>query len=266
MHVGNALIQHVRTLPEQTVDGSMYHFLIAWHWRCGQNHRIAWHDTNLSMVLVGNTRQGRGWFPLAPSTDDDHLIRMKLVDILNPNDHPLGHVQVAQFYRHLDIVDHTATRQRDVTFVTGSRVHHLLNPRDQRGKGGYNDASRRIGKDLVQRIIADSLRWGIARRLYTRAISHHDQHAFVAKLSQHPKIRWLAINWRIVKFIVTSVNHGSYWCTDHDTYGIGNAVIYAKELCTTIAQFHLISWGNHINGHFIEQPVLLQLDLNQSLR
>src|SRR5579883_2133064 len=128
MHVGNALIKHVRSLPEQAVDGAVYHFLVARHGRRGQYYRVARHYTNLPVVLVSDTRQGRGWLSLASRTDDDHLLWMKLVNILHANDHPFGDIQVTQINCHLDVVDHTATGQRNETFVTRRCLHYLLHP------------------------------------------------------------------------------------------------------------------------------------------
>src|SRR5690242_18503209 len=103
MHIREALIKHLRSQPEQVVDGAMDHLLVARNWSCRENNGVSRCNANQAMILVCNARQGRGWLSLAARADYHHLIRMELVDVLSTNNHAFGDIQVAQFHCHLDV-------------------------------------------------------------------------------------------------------------------------------------------------------------------
>src|SRR6266487_553087 len=150
VHIREALVEHLGTLAEEIIDRAMHHLLVARYRRCREDHCIARLYANLAMILIRDTRQGRSWFALTPGTDDHYLFRLKLIDILDADKHALGDIQVAKLNRHLHIVNHAATDQSDETIITGRGVDHLLHTRYQRGKSCEHNATRRVGKDLVE--------------------------------------------------------------------------------------------------------------------
>src|SRR5450755_1443276 len=265
VHIRDALIEHLRALAEEAIDRAMHHLLVARYRRCREDHRVARLDTDLAMVLVRDTRQGRSWLALAAGTDDHHLLGLELIDILDADKHAFGNIQVAKLNRHLHIVNHTATDQRDKAIIASGGIDHLLHTRDQRGKSRQHNATGRVGEDLIKRIVDHALRWSIAGRFDAGAITHHHKHALVAEATEHPEIGRLAIDRCIVELIVARVDDISQRRADHKTDGIGNAMIDAEELDHALTQLQLIAGRDHIDRCLIEQPMFLEFDINQAL-
>src|SRR5438132_335759 len=180
VNVRNGLVEDLRALAKQVVDRAVHHFLIARDRRCREDDGVVWLDTHHAMVLVGDAGEGRGRLSLAAGTDDDDLLRQELIDVFSANQHALGNVQVSKLYRHLHVVDHTASNHGDHALVAHGGIDNLLYSRDERGEGSDEDTPGGIGKDFVERVIDHTFRRRITRGLYARAIAHHHQDAFIA--------------------------------------------------------------------------------------
>src|SRR5581483_1615856 len=184
MDVRNGLVIDLCSLSEEVIDGAIDHFLVAWHGSRRKNDRISWLNAYQAVILVSDTRQGRGGFTLATRTDNDHLRSRKLVDILRSNEYIFRNVQVAKFNGHLHVIDHAPSHQRDMSIIAHGGIDHLLHTRQKRSKSSQQNATRGISKNLVERVVDNSLRRGKARRLHAGTIAHHHQHAFVADAAQ----------------------------------------------------------------------------------
>src|SRR5690242_16080289 len=126
MYIRDALVEDFRPLPEQTIDCTMHHFLVARYGCSRQDHCISRLDTYQAMILVSYTREGRSRFTLASCTHNHNLLRFELIDILSANNHPFRHIEITQFNCHLHIVDHTATNQRNKALIACRRINYLL--------------------------------------------------------------------------------------------------------------------------------------------
>ena len=78
------------------------------------------------MILVGYARECRSRLTLATSTDNHHSLRWELVDIFSTNERTFGNVQVAKFHGHLNVVDHTASHQGNLTLIAYCGIYYLL--------------------------------------------------------------------------------------------------------------------------------------------
>src|SRR4051812_44156418 len=107
--IGDGLIEDLRALPEEIVDRTIDHAVVAGH-RCGgEDHSITGLNAYLTMILVRNSGQCRRWLSLTTCTENHHLLWVELFGVLNADQHARRYTQVAQFDRHLHIVEHTST-------------------------------------------------------------------------------------------------------------------------------------------------------------
>src|SRR5205809_6276596 len=150
MYIGDSLIIYLGSLAEQVIDSAVDHFLVARH-RCSRkNNCIIFLDTYKSMILVSYASESRGWFSLTTSTDDDHTLRWKFVNVFRTDEHSFRNVQVPKIDRHLHIIDRTAPYQCNHTLIATGGINNLLHAREQRRKGSYNDAPWRIRKNFIE--------------------------------------------------------------------------------------------------------------------
>ena len=245
MHMRDGRVEHLRSQAEQVIDRAIHRALIARHRRRRKNNRITRLGAHEAMVAISDARQRGRWFALTARTDDRNLFRLELVDVLRANEHPLRHVQVAKLYRHLHVVQHTASNQCDMTIIAFGGIHNLLHTRDQRGKCCQQDTSRRVGENLVERLVNHALGWREAGRLNAGAITHHQQHAIVAKASQRAYIGSAPINRSEIKLVVASIQYRADGGMNHDTGSIGNTVVDVEKLRHTLAQCNLVARRDH---------------------
>ncbi len=84
---------------------------------------------------------------LGARRQNNHLLRRQAVDLVQRQQEPLGNLQVSQPLRHLHVRHHGRPGHGDLAPKLLGDVDHLLQPRDQRGEGGDDNAPLRLSED-----------------------------------------------------------------------------------------------------------------------
>ena len=74
VHVGDAVVEHVRAELEQIVDRAVHQRFVAGHGRRRQDHHVALDDLHMLVVLVCHACERRGRLALAAGRDDRQLV------------------------------------------------------------------------------------------------------------------------------------------------------------------------------------------------
>ncbi len=146
----NFFVDHVCAPLDEAIDRAVDHLLVAGDGVSRDDHRIAAHNFELPVPAGSHPRQGRRRFTLSAGGDDHRLLWRQTVHLLQANEHVRGYFQVSQLASHPHVLNHRPPGDGHPSFVAHGAVDHLLDARDQRGKGGDDDPPARSLKDLVK--------------------------------------------------------------------------------------------------------------------
>ena len=159
VRLGLVAIVDVRASLKQAVDDAIGRLLVTRDGMRGDQHRVALLDLKRAVVVGCQPVQDRHWLALGSSCHDDHLVGRQAIDVLQAHQHILRDIEIAQLAGNLGVLDHTPAGNGDLAPVLPCDVHHLLDARDQRGKGGDDQPPWRFAHDLVKSIVQYGLRW-----------------------------------------------------------------------------------------------------------
>ena len=91
---------------------------------------------HVGVIAVGHAPQRRQRLALAAGRDHDQLVVGEVLDLLGPDEHPLGHVDVAQHAPDVHVLAHRASHQRHLASQQATRR------RPPAARGGCSTRSR----------------------------------------------------------------------------------------------------------------------------
>ena len=127
--LGVALVHHVGAEPHESVDDAEDGVFVARDQGGGEDDGVALADAD-AVVAVGHPGQGRHGLALGSGGHQHHLVVRQVVDVLQVDEDPVGHVQVAQFLGDGHVPDHRAAHEADEASVRGGGVEDLLHAVD----------------------------------------------------------------------------------------------------------------------------------------
>ncbi len=155
---------------------------------------------------------------------DDDLLGRQPVDLVQADQHVVGDVEIAQLAGHLGVFDHAPAGDGDLALVSLGHIHHLLDARDQRRKGGDDQPARRFAHDLVKGIVQHRLRRGRAGLVGVGAVREQRQHAPLAELGQLGLVGGPAIHRGVIELEIAAVDDQARRRRDAQPHRIGDGV------------------------------------------
>ncbi len=136
---GDLLVQDLRAGLRELVDGVVHSQLVTGDGLRRDDDRVAALDMNRGMVVVSDPRQRGERFSLAARAEDELFVRLELVEVDGPHEHPFGHVHVPQVARDVRVLPHRAPDDAHLAVQLDRDVDGLLHAVDVRGKGRDED-------------------------------------------------------------------------------------------------------------------------------
>lgn len=127
MHVGNAVVNHVRAAAIQLIDDPGNHDFVARNRRRGNDHRVTLANLQFAVFAVGHAGQAAHRLALAARRQHHNFAVRIAVQIANVDEHVLWNFQFADLHRQLGHVDHAPTDKADFPPKFDAVIHHLLN-------------------------------------------------------------------------------------------------------------------------------------------
>ena len=209
MDGGNAVVQHLGPLSQQVVNGAADQQFVARNGGGGNDDRIPLHDRHIPMILIGNPHQGGSGFPLAAGGQQHYLLRGIGADFAQGKEGIRRQGQVAHSGGHTHIVGHTAADDADLAVMPGGRIHHLLHPGNQGGKGRHHHPPRGIANSPLKGIAQDMLRGGVAGNFGIGGVGTEEQHAIGTVLGQGSQVNGTPVHRSMVDLEIPGMNDGA---------------------------------------------------------
>ena len=143
---------------------------------------------------------GSPWEPVEMTTT---LWSGKLSISRGLDEHPLGHVDVAQRAADVRVLAHRAADEADLAVqVRRGGVDDLLHAVDVRREARDDDAALAAAEDVLQVRADDRLAGGEARAVGVRRVAAEQQQALAAELGQAGDVGGHAVDGRLVELVV----------------------------------------------------------------
>ena len=257
-------IYHIRTLAVELIDDLGYRLLIAGNGGGGNNDPVAGGDLHLLVGIERHAVQSRHIFALRASGNDHNLILGQALDGSKIHNGALLDLQIAQLLGNFQHILHAPAGHGYLPPITLGGGQHGLNPVHVGGEGGNNNPLIAVFKLPIQALCNHFFAGGIATALNIGGICQQRQHTVIAQLSQPGQIHHAVFGGGI-NFEVAGKNHRAHRCADGEGHCIGNGVVHMNEFYAEAAGFYHISglMGNQLD--FIRQPMLFQLQLDQTI-
>ena len=161
------------------------------------------------MVAVGHPAQSRQRLALGAGRDHDHLVVGEVLDLLDADEHPLGHLDVAEPAADVDVLAHRAADQRDLAAERLGGVDDLLDAVDVRREAGDDDAALAAPERLLE--LGPDARLGRrpAGAVGVGRVAAEEQNALAAELGKPPDVGGLAVDRRLVELVVAREQDGA---------------------------------------------------------
>ena len=162
------------------------------------------------------------------------------------------------------VSDHAASAQDHSPAAALGNVDYLLDSRDARRKGRYENFAGASLKDLFQ--IGSHLPFGrrIAGTLHIRRVGEEQEHAFFTVGGEPLKIEHLAFHGRIVDLEIARVDHGSDGSLNGQCQAVHQTVGDANAFQLKRRQFPQLAGGDLANIGSVFEVVLPKFVVQQS--
>ncbi len=224
--VSDALVDHLRALAEQAVDGSVDRRLVARDHRGGQHDRVALAQLDLAMLARRHQRQRGVGLTLRPGAHDHGAS----VDGGQLHDVGVGVGQVPQVPGDRHVADHRAPDEAHLAVHPDRRVDHLLHAVDVAGEGGDDDPPVGVTEDVAQRLADASLAGDVAGLVGVGGVRQQQRDPLVAELGEVRQVGGPGVDRRLVELEVTGVQHHPVRGVERHGHPVGDGVGHADEL------------------------------------
>ena len=236
----HVLPQDLRAAAEQGVDGAADHPLVPRDHARGEDHEVARARVDVLVLARRDERDGGVRLALAPRRED-HLARGgQIAELVERDDEPLGHPEVAQLRGDRDVGHHAPAEEPDPALVADGQVEELLDAVDVRGEGRHDDASRRLGKPPVEGRAHLGLRARMPRPADIGRVRAEGQHAALAQRGERRVVRLLVVDGVLVELEIPGVDDRAHRRLDRETDAVGDRVGHADGRDGEAAQHDLV--------------------------
>ena len=111
------VVNHMRIAAEEVIDDAIDRLLIAGNDARRKHHRVARLNARVLVIINRGARQRRHRLALRAADQHANFFRRQVADLRRMNQHPVGHVDVAQVLRDLCRLHHRAADQRNLAAV-----------------------------------------------------------------------------------------------------------------------------------------------------
>jgi hypothetical protein len=231
------------------------------------DHGVATLDRDRRVVVEGDARQRRERLALAAGAEHEHLVVAVLLEVGRLDQRPLGHVDVAQVPRDVDVLAHRAADDANLAPGLHGDVHRLLHPVDVRRERRDENPAGADRDDLAERLADDALGQCVAGLLGVRGVAEQEVDALAADLRQAPHVGAQAVHGRVVELVVAGHHDAAARGLEHDRDRVGDRVRHAHELQPERPQLD----GRPVRVDLAQlrgaqEPVLVELRLDQPER
>src|SRR5229473_164970 len=127
---------------EHVIEHAENGFFVSGDDPCRKDHGIVFVDRDEAMTVDSNAREGRHWFGLAATGENDQAFGIEAANVLRANDHAVGDTEIFEGVGDFDVVDHAAADEGDFAANARGDVDHLLDAMDRGGEARKDDAAR----------------------------------------------------------------------------------------------------------------------------
>ncbi len=217
-------IDDVRAASEQIVDVAVDGRLVARDGLGRDQHRVAVFELDVAVASLRHAGEGGVGLALRAGGDDADLVIWQAGHLVQRRHGARRIAQVPQVMGDARVLLHAAARQRHAATELLGGLDDELDAREQRGKGGDDDAARSRGERLLKGIHQLRLGHGIARRLGVGAVRKQQQHALGGESGQGCEIERLALDGRVIDLIVAAMDDQAQRCANGEAHGVGDRV------------------------------------------
>ena len=213
----------------------------------------------------GHPVQGGHILALGAGGYDDNLVLGQALNGIQIHDGACLDLEISQLLGDLQHILHAPSGDGYLPAVALGSVQHCLNPVHIGGEGGDDDPLVTVAELPVKTFGNGVLAGGVAAALHVGGFGQQSQNPFVAQLSKTGKVDH-AVGGGGVDLEVAGHHHGTHGGLDGESHRIGDGVVDVNELHTEAAGLHHLAGLVGDELHLVRQPVLLQLQLNQTVR
>jgi hypothetical protein len=171
VHRRDLLVEDLRAGLGKAVDRVVDAELIPRHGLGGDDDGVALLNTHVLVVVVRHACERRHGLALAPRAKDHRLVRAQLREHVWLDEELLGHVDIAEVPRDVDVLAERTADQADLAPVLDRHVDRLLNAVDVGGEGSDEDPSVPLRDDLTEDLSDGALRLRHSRALGVRGVA-----------------------------------------------------------------------------------------------
>jgi hypothetical protein len=147
----SVLPEDLHPAPEQGVDGAADHAFVARDDARGEHDEVAGPHLDVLVLAGRDEGDGRVGLALAARGQDDLTLRGQLAQLLERDQEPVRHREVAELGRHRHVAHHALAEERHATLGLLGEIQHLLDAVDVGGERGDDDAPRGVGESGRER-------------------------------------------------------------------------------------------------------------------
>ena len=265
VHLVHALIYDLTPALQELVDDVADGALVAGDGLCGNDDEIARADRDLAVVGISHARERGHRLALRAGGREDDLLRRIVFELVDINDHVVGHVDVAQLLGNLHIVDHGAAGEGELAAILNRAVDDLLDAADIGREGRDDDAlMARGGEELLKAVGDLLLRGRIAGTLGVGALREQREHTLVAESRKAVEVGHPALDGGVVDLEVAGVDDHTRRSVHRDGDSVRDAVVDVDQLDVKAAELYMPA-GVHLDERRGRgETVLLQFVLDQT--
>ena len=156
-------------------------------------------------------------------------MRPEFFDPLRPDHRVLGHVDVTEVARDVDVLAQRTPDDRDLAIHLHRHVDRLLHAVDVRGEGRDQHAAGARRDDLAERLADDPFGLGHTGLLRVGGIAEQEVDAAVPDLGQLADVGLDPVHRRVVDLVVPRVDDSSRFRLDHQRNRVGNRMGHADS-------------------------------------
>ena len=219
------------------------------------------------MVAVCDPGKCGRWLTLAAGRDEGNVLARHRVDrrqFVRAQKDTGGCGQVAEFLGDRNVLHHASPHNANPTVVPDGSVDNLLDARDQRRKGGDDDAPLGARENLFEGGVNHPLRRGVARPVSVSAVGKEAEDTLLSDLSKLSEVRRTAIDRSVVELEVAGVDDCPRRCLKCDAYTIRDAVADMKELGDETTEPDGLTWHDPVQGDAVGLSMFLEFSGNQA--
>ena len=257
----------LRALNRELVDDLVDRLLVARNRVGTHDDHIARADCHLAVHAVCHAGERCHALALGACRDEHGLLRRVVLQLVDVDQGSLRNLDVAEFVRNADDIDHRPALDDHLSAVLVSGVDDLLHTVHIRRKGRDDDAVLLVfRKNEVKGATHGLLGHGKARADCVGRIAENCEHAALSELRHALQIRRLAEDRRVIDLKVTRVEDDARRAEDCEGGAVRNRVVGLDEFDIEVAEGDGIAVLHDKELRGVEKAVLLKLMANQGNR